>query len=148
MYVPVTKTVAGNTVITFKMGSAKLSNIEREKVEMFAKSIEGTNAIVKVVGSADSKTGTKKNNERLSLKRADVVRDVLVKSGVGRIEHSTTLDAGESAETSRCAIISISDQPDRDLMNITPVGSNDGEVRLPDGTTYNPGNGTIAVEFQ
>lgn len=149
VYVPVTKTVAGNTVITFKMGSAKLSKVEREKVEMFAKSIEGTNAIVKVVGSADSKTGSKKTNEQLSLKRSDVVRDALIKSGVGRIDKSATLDAGESAETSRCAIISISDQPDRDLMNIIPVGSNNGEtisVRWNDGTTYKPGNGTMPIE--
>lgn len=116
--VPVTKEVVvketvqvlvGSTVITFPIGSSTLSKVERQKVEMFAKSFNGQDVIVKVVGSADSKTGTEKFNKTLAQKRADVVKDVLVKNGVpgDKINVQSTLDATENVETSRSAIITL-----------------------------------------
>ena len=116
--VPVTKEVqvekevqvlVGNTVITFPIGGSTLSTVEREKVEMFAKAFDGQDVVVKVVGSADSKTGTAKRNNQLAQKRADVVKDVLVKNGVpaDRIVVESTLDATENVETSRSAIITL-----------------------------------------
>lgn len=116
--VPVTKEVqvekevqvlVGSTVITFPIGSSTLSTVEREKVEMFAKAFYGQDVVVKVVGSADSKTGTAKRNNQLAQKRADVVKDVLVKNGVpaDRIVVESTLDATENVETSRSAIITL-----------------------------------------
>lgn len=116
--VPVTKEVVvketvqvlvGSTVITFPIGSSTLSKVERQKVEMFAKSFSGQDVIVKVVGSADSKTGTEKFNKTLAQKRADVVKDVLVKNGVpgDKINVQSTLDATENVETSRSAIITL-----------------------------------------
>lgn len=116
--VPVTKEVqvekevqvlVGNTVITFPIGSSTLSTVEREKVEMFAKAFDGQDVVVKVVGSADSKTGTAKRNNQLAQKRADVVKGVLVKNGIpaDRIVVESTLDATENVETSRSAIITL-----------------------------------------
>lgn len=116
--VPVTKEVqvekevqvlVGSKVITFPIGSSTLSTVEREKVEMFAKAFDGQDVVVKVVGSADSKTGTAKRNNQLAQKRADVVKGVLVKNGVpeDKIIVETTLDATENAETSRSAIITL-----------------------------------------
>ena len=116
--VPVTKEVqvekevqvlVGSTVITFPIGSSTISTVEREKVEMFAKAFDGQDVVVKVVGSADSKTGTAKRNNQLAQKRADVVKDVLVKNGVpaDRIVVESTLDATENVETSRSAIITL-----------------------------------------
>ena len=116
--VPVTKEVqvekevqvlVGSTVITFPIGSSTLSTVEREKVEMFAKAFDGQDVVVKVVGSADSKTGTAKRNNQLAQKRADVVKDVLVKNGVpaNRIVVESTLDATENVETSRSAIVTL-----------------------------------------
>ena len=116
--VPVTKEVqvekevqvlVGNTVITFPIGSSTLSTVEREKVEMFAKAFDGQDVVVKVVGSADSKTGTAKRNNQLAQKRADVVKDVLVKNGIpeDKIIVETTLDATENVETSRSAIVTL-----------------------------------------
>ena len=116
--VPVTKEVivketvqvlVGSTVITFPIGSSVLSKVERQKVEMFAKSFNGQDVVVKVVGSADSKTGTATYNQKLAQKRADVVKDVLVKNGVpaNRITVTSTLDATENVETSRSAIITL-----------------------------------------
>jgi len=116
--VPVTKEVqvekevqvlVGSKVITFPIGSSTLSTVEREKVEMFAKAFDGQDVVVKVVGSADSKTGTAKRNNQLAQKRADVVKGVLVKNGIpeDKIIVETTLDATENAETSRSAIITL-----------------------------------------
>ena len=101
--------LVGSTVITFPIGSSTLSTVEREKVEMFAKAFDGQDVVVKVVGSADSKTGTAKRNNQLAQKRADVVKDVLVKNGVpaDRIVVESTLDATENVETSRSAIVTL-----------------------------------------
>ena len=116
--VPVTKEVqvekevqvlVGSTVITFPMGKSTLSTVEREKVEMFAKAFDGQDVVIKVVGSADSKTGTVKRNNQLAKERADAVKAVLVKNGISedKISVETTLDATENVETSRSAIISL-----------------------------------------
>ena len=101
--------LVGSTVITFPMGKSTLSTVEREKVEMFAKAFDGQDVVVKVVGSADSKTGTAKRNNQLAKERADVVKDVLVKNGVpaDRITVESTLDATENVETSRSAIVTL-----------------------------------------
>ena len=116
--VPVTKEVivketvqvlVGSTVITFPMGKSTLSTVEREKVEMVAKSFDGQDVAIKVLGSADSKTGTAKRNNQLAKERADAVKAVLVKNGISedKISVETTLDATENVETSRSAIITL-----------------------------------------
>ena len=116
--VPVTKEVivketvrvlVGSTVITFPSDKSTLSNPERQKVEMFAKSFNGQDVVVKVLGSADSKTGTEDYNKLLAQKRADAVKAVLVKNGIpeDKIIVETTLDATENVETSRSAIITL-----------------------------------------
>ena len=116
--VPVTKEVivketvrvlVGSTVITFPSDKSTLSNPERQKVEMFAKSFNGQDVVVKVLGSADSKTGTEAYNKSLAQKRADAVKAVLVKNGIpeDKIIVETTLDATENVETSRSAIITL-----------------------------------------
>ena len=116
--VPVTKEVivketvrvlVGSTVITFPSDKSTLSNPERQKVEMFAKSFNGQDVVVKVLGSADSKTGTEDYNKLLAQKRADAVKAVLVKNGIpeNKIIVETTLDATENVETSRSAIITL-----------------------------------------
>ena len=101
--------LVGSTVITFPIGSSTLSAVEREKVEMLAKAFDGQDVVVKVVGSADSKTGTEKYNNQLAQKRADVVKDALVKNGVpaDRIVVESTLDATDNVETSRSAIVTL-----------------------------------------
>ena len=101
--------LVGSTMITFPMGKSTLSTVEREKVEMFAKAFDGQDVVIKVVGSADSKTGTVKRNNQLAKERADAVKAVLVKNGISedKISVETTLDATENVETSRSAIISL-----------------------------------------
>ena len=103
------RTFVGSNVFIFPLNSSTLSKKQRQGLEIFAKSIEGQYVVVKVLGSADSATGTPAVNERIAQERADAVKAVLVKSGIpeDKIILETTLDATDNAETSRCAIITI-----------------------------------------
>ena len=105
-----TQVLTGSTVITFALGKSKLTNVEADKVKMFAESFKDGETLIKVVGSADSKTGTKKGNEKLAKKRAEVVKNALVKAGIAesRVIVDDTIDATENVETSRSAIITLS----------------------------------------
>ena len=105
-----TRVLVGSTIITFPIGSSVLSTVEREKVELFAKSLDN-DTMVQLVGSADTKTGTEKGNEVLAAKRAEVVKNALVKDfGISedRIIVNTKLDATDNVETSRSAILTLS----------------------------------------
>ncbi len=104
-----TRVLVGSTVITFPIGSCVLSNVERQKVEMFANSLD-ENSLVQIVGSADSKTGTETRNFALAQNRANVVKNVLTELGItnDRINIDTKLDATNNVETSRSAILTLS----------------------------------------
>ena len=101
--------VPRNTVITFHIGSATLSNVEKAKVELFAAGL-AQDANVRIVGSADTQTGSEKRNNTLAELRANAVKDVLVNEyGVAadRIVVDTRLDATDNVETSRSAILTL-----------------------------------------
>ena len=105
-----TRVLVGSTVITFPIGSCVLSRVEREKVGMFAKSLDD-DTLIQIVGSADTKTGTETRNYALAQNRANVVKNVLVSEyGVDadRITVNTKLDATDNVETSRSAILTLS----------------------------------------
>lgn len=104
-----TKVLVGSTVITFPIGSCVLSKVERQKVEMFAKSLD-KDSLVQIVGSADSQTGTEKRNFALAQNRANVVKNVLAELGVAedRVTVNTKMDATDNVETSRSAILTLS----------------------------------------
>ena len=103
-----TRVLVGSTFITFPIGSCTLSDVERQKVELFAKSLD-KDSIVQIVGSADSKTGTEHRNFTLAQNRADVVKNVLKELGVSeeRISVNTKIDATDNVETSRSAILTL-----------------------------------------
>ena len=101
--------VPRNTVITFPIGSATLSKVEKAKVELFAAGL-AQDANVRIVGSADTQTGSEKRNNTLAELRANAVKDVLVNEyGVAadRIVVDTRLDATDNVETSRSAILTL-----------------------------------------
>ena len=105
-----TKVLVGSTVITFPIGSCALSNVERQKVALFAKSFSDTDTVILIVGSADSKTGSENRNFALAQNRANVVKNVLTNDyGVSadRITVKTELDALEDQEATRCAILTV-----------------------------------------
>lgn len=99
----------GSNVFIFPLNSSTLSDNQRRELEMFAKSFNGQDVVVKVLGSADSGTGSAAVNERIAQERADAVKAVLVKSGIpeNKIIVETTLDITENAETSRSATITL-----------------------------------------
>lgn len=99
------------TYITFAIGSAALTDVEREKVGLFAESLD-KDTLIQIVGSADSGTGSETRNFALANNRANVVKNVLVNDyGVAadRITVSTKLDVTNNPKTSRCAVIAVDD---------------------------------------
>ena len=105
-----TRVLVGSTVITFDIGSAALSTVERQKVGLFAESRDD-DTLVQIVGSADSGTGSETRNFALAQNRANVVKNVLVNDyGVNpeRISVDSRLDATANTETSRSAILTLS----------------------------------------
>ena len=104
-----TKVLVGSHIITFPIGSCVLSATEKAKVAAFAKSLDNE-TLVKIVGSADSKTGSESRNKTLAKNRANVVKNVLVKEfgiGEGRIVTDSKMDVTDNPLTSRSAILTI-----------------------------------------
>lgn len=105
-----TRILIGSTVITFPIGSCVLNEAERQKVGLFAESLDNE-TIIQIVGSADSKTGSQNRNFALAKNRANVVKNILTEVyGIAqdRIHTDYVLDATDKAETSRSAIITLS----------------------------------------
>ncbi len=68
---------------TFKLGSAELPDLLRQQLDRFAEVLRGKRGsphVVRIEGHADA-TGTDDINIPLSQKRAEAVRDYLVKNG-------------------------------------------------------------------
>lgn len=68
---------------TFKLGSAELPDLLRQQLDRFAEVLRGKRGsphVVRIEGHADA-TGTDDINGPLSQKRAEAVRDYLVKNG-------------------------------------------------------------------
>lgn len=105
-----TRVLVGSTIITFPIGSAALSSVEKAKVAAFAKSLDN-DTLVQIVGSADTKTGTETRNFALAQNRANVVKNVLVNEfgiSADRISVDTKMDATGTVETDRSAILTLS----------------------------------------
>lgn len=103
--------VAGPVSLYFDSNSAKLSVREKAHLDYYIDNILAkTDNKVTVCGYADSKTGTKAINDRIAGKRAEAVKDYIVKKGIdaSRIE---TVNGGESNQfekpfqLNRCVII-------------------------------------------
>lgn len=92
--------VGMNNFVVFPIGSVVLNDVERERLEKFAKSLT-PETIVHLVGSADSATGSKSRNFALAKNRANVVKFELEKLGVNVEDYRTELDYGNSNESSR-----------------------------------------------
>ncbi len=105
-----TRVLVGSTVITFHIGSCALSTVERQKVGLFAESLDN-DTLIQIVGSADTKTGTEQRNFALAQNRANVVKNVLVSEygiNADRITVNTKMDATGNIETDRSAILTLS----------------------------------------
>ena len=96
-----------SSIITFQIGSSEISEVEKAKLDVFARSaIKDGN--VTIIGSADSGTGTDAGNKELSERRAAAIKDVLVNEygfDASKISTSTAFDTNENPTVSRCAIL-------------------------------------------
>ena len=91
--------------VNFKIGSATVSNENVSTLNSFAKVAIENGCEVRVIGSADTATGSKERNEKLALDRAKAVAGILTNAGVKNVKVETKLDVNTDAEASRCAII-------------------------------------------
>jgi len=95
-----------NVFVDFEKGSSKLSSSAKRAIKYFVECVEYVeNPSVKVVGSADSCTGTHAFNEKLAWERANVVASELVNQGINEVSTEILIDIDEDAESSRCAVI-------------------------------------------
>jgi len=86
----------------FAPGSAKLTQGGRERLDMMLLSVQMPTQFhdLKVVGFSD-RTGTAKNNLKLSQRRAEAVRGYLVEGGVAA-DTITAIGKGESEPKAEC----------------------------------------------
>lgn len=109
--VEVEKTVTMNekpikTFVDFEIGSSELSPVAKRTINEFVNQVKGVkNLKVKVIGSADSKTGSTTLNENIALARANAVASELVINGINVVSTEMAIDIEKDAEASRCAVI-------------------------------------------
>lgn len=102
-------TYFGETYILFPSGNKTLNADAKARLDQFAKHVDGK-VYVNVLGSADSKTGSKSYNYDLAAARAKAVKDYLVKKcniAEEDVVINTTLDATDTIKTSRSAVLTI-----------------------------------------
>lgn len=96
-----------SSIITFPIGSSEVSDVEKAKLDVFARSAVRDGNIT-IVGSADSGTGSEEYNVELSTKRALAIKNILVNEygfDANKIDISTALDTNENPNVSRSAIL-------------------------------------------
>ena len=97
----------------FDCGKAVLSERELAHLEYFAQSVLDENSKVTVTGSADKQTGTSSINQKLSEKRCETVKDLLVNkfgAAAANIETVANGDRNNVFDTpakNRCVVIEV-----------------------------------------
>ena len=95
--------------VYYAINSSELSVYEKAHMNTYLRLIEQNDPnkihLYKVIGSADAGTGAKGVNERISRRRADAIKDVLVKGGIDpdNITIETNIVEGGSARMSRAS---------------------------------------------
>ena len=105
--------VASPATVYFDLGSAKLSEREKAHLEYFANNVVDANTALVLTGSADKQTGTSSINQKLSEKRCETVKDLLVNkfgASAGNIETVANGDRNNVFDTpakNRCVVIEV-----------------------------------------
>lgn len=89
--------------VTFKIGSSKLTGIEKSKLERFIQTLP-KDVKITITGSADTKTGSQKRNQTLAQERAEVVAS-FIKKFDKEPKIQTEFDVDSEVEMSRAALI-------------------------------------------
>lgn len=88
--------------VYYAINSAELSNYEQAHMDTYIRliSLNDPNYThkYKVIGSADAATGTREFNERMAQRRADAIRDELIKKGVDPENITTEIDIIEGGD--------------------------------------------------
>ena len=90
--------------VPFTKGKAVIEGLGQEMFDNIAHKLS-KDAVVEVIGSADSSTGSAEFNVRLAEERANAVAKALREYGIDNVTVKTAIDALETSEMSRCAII-------------------------------------------
>ena len=99
--------------IYYPINSSELSMYEKAHMNTYLRliSLNDPNNVhkYKVVGTADASTGAREVNERLCQRRADAIKDVLVKNGVNPANITTEIEIveGGNAQLSRASHVII-----------------------------------------
>ena len=105
--------VASPATVYFDLGSAKLSEREKAHLEYFANNVVDANTALLLTGSADKQTGTSSINQKLSEKRCETVKNLLVNkfgATAGNIETVANGDRNNVFDTpakNRCVVIEV-----------------------------------------
>jgi len=91
--------------VIFRKGSSEITKDNMSTINAFAETVNENGYSVKVIGSADTGTGTNEFNSQLALDRANKVAEALRNLGVKVTSVETSLDIDEDAESSRCAVL-------------------------------------------
>ena len=99
--------------IYYPINSSELSMYEKAHMNTYLRliSLNDPNSVhkYKVIGTADASTGAREVNERLCQRRADAIKDVLVKNGVNPANITTEIEIveGGNAQLSRASHVII-----------------------------------------
>lgn len=91
-------------MVMFELDKAKLYADELIQLDGYLSGLDADAKIV-VTGSADTMTGRKAYNERLAEKRANVVKDYIVKKGFKNVTTRVVLDLSENRSGSRVVVV-------------------------------------------
>ena len=105
--------VVSPATVYFDLGSSKLSQREIAHLEYFANNVVDGNTELQLIGSADKQTGTARGNMKLSEKRVETVKNLLVNkfgAAAGNIESIAEGDTNNVYDTpakNRCVTIKV-----------------------------------------
>ena len=102
----VNEAIPMDLVVYFDKGSSLISQLKESQIVAFANAVK-EGMTVKVIGSADTGTGSYDKNRELADQRANAVADILYQNGVKNIEIGVSLDVDSDPSTSRCAIVEV-----------------------------------------
>lgn len=92
--------------VNFEIGKSEISKNGMLTINSFANEYKNScNYTVKVIGSADSSTGSLERNKKLAWERANNVAKQLLNLGIEKVSTEIEIDIDDDAEASRCAVI-------------------------------------------
>ena len=104
--------VSSPATVYFDLGSAKLTDREKDHLEYFAGNVVNGDTKLVLTGSADKQTGTPDGNQTLSERRVETVKDLLVRLGasadnIETVANGDTKNVFDTPAKNRCVVIEV-----------------------------------------